>query len=70
MTDDLARLKQRFFWVLGVDMALALIAVAFMYVHLRSGADWALYAFFGFIAAAFAIQLWFVYGLRAMKRGG
>ena len=69
MTDDLASLRRRFYWVLGLNTGLAVLAAGFAVAHFRFGLGWGLYAFFGFIVAAFAVQLWFVRSVRAMNKG-
>ena len=69
MTPDAARLKALFLRMAVLDGVLMAIAVAFAVAHFRYGVEWALYAFVGFIAAAFAVQLWFMRAFLRAKKG-
>jgi hypothetical protein len=62
-------MRRRFFAVLAVDTLLALIAAGFALAHFHWGLSWGLYAFYGLIVAAFAVQLWFVRSVGRMKKG-
>ena len=64
-----AKLQQKkFIQFLVVDTAVMFVAVAFAVAHFQFGVAWALYGFIAFVAAAFAVQGWFVMSLR--KKGG
>jgi multidrug transporter EmrE-like cation transporter len=67
MTDNLTELRARFIRMTLVSTALAFVAAGFAVAHFRFGVGWALWAFVGFIAAAFGAQIWFV---RGFGRGG
>ena len=69
MTPDTERMKQLFLRMAAIDGVLMVLAVAFAVARFAYGVDWALYAFVGFIAAAFAVQLWFMRGILRAKKG-
>jgi hypothetical protein len=69
VTLDLNQARQRLYVMLALDLVLMLIAVGFAVAHFVYGVGWALWAFFGFVAAAFAVQLWFVRGIGRMGKG-
>ena len=69
MTIDAQQQKQRFVRMMLVDLALMLAAGICALARFRYGVGWALYAFAGFIAGAFLMQLWFVRGFARTGRG-
>ena len=69
MTPDVARMKRLFLQMALLDGVLMLAAVGFAYAYFGRGLEWALYGFMGFIAAAFAVQLWFVARVARAKKG-
>jgi hypothetical protein len=69
VTSDPAQLKQRFVQMMIADLVLMLVAVGFAVAHFVYGVGWALWAFVGFIAAAFGAQLWFVRGFARTGKG-
>ena len=69
MTPDTEQMKRLFLQMALLDGVLMAIAVGFAVAHFGYGVGWALYAFVGFIAAAFAVQLWFMRGILRAKKG-
>ena len=69
MSNDVARMKQLFLRMALIDGALMALAVVFAVARFAYGVEWALYAFVGFVAAAFAVQLWFMRGILRAKKG-
>jgi hypothetical protein len=67
---DVEKMKARFAQMLVGDLLLMLVAVGFAVAHFVYGIGWALWGFTGFLAAAFALQLWFVRGFARTKKGG
>jgi hypothetical protein len=70
VTPDVARSRKRFLIMMAVNAVCMLIAVGFAVGHFVYGVDWMLWAVFGFVAAGFVGQLWFVRGVGRMNRGG
>jgi hypothetical protein len=66
---DVAGLKQRFIAMVVADTVLLLIAAACAAAHFKYGVGWALWAFLGFLAAAFGVQVWFVSGVGRLGKG-
>ena len=69
MTDNFGTLKQRFIAMLIGDSALLAAAVGFAVAYFVYGVGWALWAFVGFLAAAFGLQLWFIRGVGRTGKG-
>ncbi len=69
MTFDAQKQKQRFVRMIVIDLALMLVGGACAVAKFTYGMSWGLYAFVGFIAAAFVMQLWFVRGFARASRG-
>ena len=70
MNNDVALLKRRFLQMAVADGLLVLAAAGFAYAYFGAGVSWALYAFVGFLGAAFLVQMWFIRGVTRGKRGG
>ena len=70
MTQDLGAMKQLLMKMVVGDAVCFLIAVGFAVAHFAYGVGWALWPFIGFLAAAFAVQLWFLRGVARMNKGG
>jgi hypothetical protein len=49
--------------------AMTLVAVGFAIAHFVYGVDWAIWGFVAFLAAGFAVQLWFIRGFSRMSKG-
>jgi len=69
MTFDPAQMKHAFVRMMLTTTALGLIGVAFAIAHFMYGVGWALWAFMGFIVAAFAVQVWFIRGFARAPKG-
>ena len=69
MTSDVAQMKQRFIAMAVGDALLLIAAVACAVGYFVYGFGWGLWGFIGFIAAAFALQLWFVRGFARGSKG-
>jgi hypothetical protein len=69
VSEELVRMKRLFVRMAVVDGVLMLAAVAFAVAYFANGVGWALYGFVGFVAAAFAVQLWFMRGIMRAKKG-
>jgi len=67
---DVQKMKARFSRMLVGDLILILVALGFAIAHFVYGVSWALWGFTGFLAAAFALQVWFVRGFARTKKGG
>ena len=63
------QLKRMFLQMALLDGLLMVVAAGFAFAYFGRGVEWALYGFVGFIAAAFAVQLWFVGRVVRAKRG-
>jgi hypothetical protein len=69
VSEDVTRMKRLFLRMALIDGALMMVAVAFAVAHFSYGVGWALYGFVAFIAAAFAVQLWFMSAIVRAKKG-
>ena len=69
MTLDVNQLRQRFLVMLAGSMGVMLVAVGFAVGHFVYGVGWMLWAFLGFLALGFVVQLWFVRGIGRMGKG-
>ena len=69
MSDQLPELKRRFIRMAVGDALLLIAAVACAVGYFVYGLAWGLWAFIGLIAAAFALQLWFVRGFARASKG-
>ena len=69
MSEDVARMKRLFLQMALVDGAVMLVAIGFAVAHFSYGVGWALYGFVGAVAAAFAVQMWFMRGIMRAKKG-
>ena len=69
MTLDVQQARQRFLVMLAASTAVMLVAVGFAVGHFVLGVDWMLWAFLGFLALGFGVQLWFVRGVGRMGKG-
>ena len=69
MSEDLARMKRLFARMALIDGALMVVAAAFAVAYFANGVGWALYGFVAFVAAAFAVQIWFMRGILRAKKG-
>ena len=69
MSDNLGLLKKRFIAMLVGDAVLLVLAVSFAAAHFVYGVGWALWAFMGFLVAAFGLQLWFIRGVGRSAKG-
>jgi hypothetical protein len=69
MTDNFGHLKQRFIAMLVGDLALLAGAGACAFAYFVQNISWALWAFLGFLAAAFGLQLWFIRGVARAGKG-
>ena len=67
---DAAEMKALFSRMLVGDLVLTLIAAGFAIAHFVYGVGWAMWGFTGFLAAAFALQVWFVASFARIKKGG
>jgi hypothetical protein len=70
MTDSLNAMKQRFIAMLVGDLVLMVVAGGFAVAYFAQGVGWAVWGFVGFLAAAFALQLWFIRGVSRQNKGG
>ncbi len=70
MTDSLDAMKQRFIAMLVGDLILMAVAGGFAFAYFVQNVGWALWGFVGFLAAAFALQLWFLRGVSRQNKGG
>jgi hypothetical protein len=70
MTADPVQMRQRYIRTMAASTILMFVAVGFAIADFVFGVSWALWGFIGFIAAGFAVQLWFVRGIARMNKGG
>lgn len=67
-TAALAALKQRFVVMIAADLICVVVAAVCMVMYFSAHLGWGLWGFVGALTAGFAVQIWFVSGLRAAKR--
>ena len=69
MSQDLEKMKGLFLRMALIDGVLMVIAVAFAVAYFANGVGWAIYGFVGFVAAAFAVQMWFMRAIHRARKG-
>jgi hypothetical protein len=69
VTLDVHQARQRFMIMMAANTVVMLIAVGFAIGHFVYGVDWMLWAFLGFLALGFGVQLWFVRGIARAGKG-
>ena len=69
MSLDPAQMRGALIRMVLATMAMTFVAVGFAIAHFFYGVGWALWGFVGFLAAGFAVQLWFIGGFARMNRG-
>lgn len=69
MTSSFEQARRRLLAMVALNAVAIVAAGAFAIGYFRFGVGWMLPAFIAALAAGFAVQIWFIYGLGRTNRG-